>query len=102
MAKPITDRAEVGIDFPDKAYWGSFGRTSRYEAKADGEGAHIKLSRDHPEKREVAFHLHYYLLADVLQDLAQDLDAAEPLDEAHREPLMEAATALRHALRKRG
>ncbi len=101
MSKPITDKAEVGIDFPDKAYHGSFGRGSRFDARADGDGAHIRLTRTDGERRDVGFHLHYYLLAEILEDIARDLDAAPPLDEPHRERMQEAATALRHALRKR-
>lgn len=100
MKKPITDKAEVGIDFPDKAYHGSFGRGSRYEAKADADGAHIRLTRVDGERRDVGFHLHYYLLADMLTDIAADLESQKQLDEPHRERLMEAASELRHALRK--
>lgn len=101
MKKPITDRAEVGIDFPDKAYHGSFGRGGRYEAHADAHGVHIALSRIDGERRDVGFHLQYYLLADILSDLAADLDSQPPIDEPHREHLQEAVAAMRHALRKR-
>lgn len=100
MSKPITDRAEVGIDFPDKAYWGSFGRGGRYDVKVDDSGVHIALSRTDGEKRNVGFHIHHYLLADILADIAAGLEAGVPVDEAHRAPLQEAATTLRHALRK--
>jgi len=100
MSKPITDRAEVGIDFPDKTFWGSFGRDSRYDVGVDQDGVHIALSRAHGEKRSVGFHIHHYMLADILTDMAAGMEAAEPLDEPRREALQEAATALRHALRK--
>lgn len=100
MSKPISDRAEVGIDFPDKTFWGSFGRDSRYDAGIDPEGVHIALSRAHGEKRNVGFHIHYFLLADILNDIADGLEAGGQLDEVHREPLQAAATKLRHALRK--
>jgi hypothetical protein len=32
---PISDKAEVAVDFPDKAYIGSFGRHSQFDAYAD-------------------------------------------------------------------
>lgn len=32
---PIADKAEVSVDFPDKAYMGSFGRHSQFDAYAD-------------------------------------------------------------------
>jgi len=101
MSKPITDRAEVGIDFPDKTFWGSFGRDSRYDVGVDAAGVHIALARAHGEKRSVGFDLHHYMLADVVADIAAGLDASPPLDEPHRDALQAAATALRHALRKR-
>lgn len=101
MKKPIMDRAEVGIDFPDKAYHGTFGRGGKYDVAADGAGAHIYLSRTDGERRDVGFHLQYLLLADILTDIAAALEAEAPLDDFHRERVQEAATALRHAVRKR-
>jgi hypothetical protein len=71
MKKPITDRAEVSVDFPDKAYYGSFGQHSSYAVRADEHGLHIDLDRGTGEKRHVGFHIHYFLLADIL-------DAAGP------------------------
>ena len=100
MTKPITDRAEVGIDFPDKTFWGSFGRDSRYDVGVDQDGAHIALNRARGEKRSVGFHIHHFLLADIIGDIAAGLEASEQLDEPHRDALFTAAAALRHALRK--
>lgn len=96
--KPITDRAEVAIDFPDKAYMGSFGRASSFEASADAEGVTIKLARTGEDRRTASLHLHYYLLAGVLADIAAALAARPPLDAAHREPLVAAVRALLAAL----
>ncbi len=96
--KPITDRAEVAIDFPDKAYMGSFGRASSFEATADAEGVTIRLARGGEERRRVEIHLHHYLFAGVLADVAAALAALPPLDEAHRARLLEAARALAAAL----
>ena len=33
MTKPVLDKAEVSIDFPDKVYMGSFARGSKVEAR---------------------------------------------------------------------
>ncbi|MCS7268036.1 MAG: hypothetical protein N2038_06115 [Geminicoccaceae bacterium] len=98
--KPITDRAEVAIDFPDKAYMGSFGRASSYEAEADAEGVTIRLARTGEDKRRAEIHLHYYLFAAVLADIAASLANRPPLDAAHRAPLLEAARALVAALER--
>lgn len=69
-SKPITDQAEVSIDFPEKFYHGSFGPSSRYDVTADAEGVHIHLRNEGAEKRHVGFHIHYYLLADLIADAA--------------------------------
>jgi len=100
--KPITDKAEFSIDFPEKAYMGSFGRDSGFEVKADPEEALLKLVRAGEDRREVAMHLHYYLLADVLGELANALKAMPPLGEAHRSALADSAQALAAALKKKG
>ncbi|MFO1060093.1 MAG: hypothetical protein U1E53_24385 [Dongiaceae bacterium] len=99
--KPITDKAEVSIDFPDKAYMGSFGRGSAYEAHADEAGIVLKLARHGGEKRVVELHLHYYLLAEIVAELARSVKHRPPIDTAHREPLQEAVAALQAALEKR-
>ena len=100
--KPISDKAEVSIDFPDKAYMGSFGRNSAFEVQATAEEMLLKMKHAHGERREVAMHLHYYLLADILADLAGALKKLPPLDEPHRAELAEAAQALASALKKTG
>lgn len=99
--KSITDKASVSVDFPDKAYMGSFGHESGFEVRVDGDEVLLKLVRGGDERREVAVHLHYYLLADILTEMAGALTAAEPLDEAHRAPMREAAQALAKSLTKR-
>jgi hypothetical protein len=98
--KPITDRAEVSIDFPDKAYMGAFGRDSGFEVRADEAGVTLKLVRSGEEKRDVEFHLHYYLLADIVREMAASLTALPPIDDAHGEPLLRAAQKLVGALER--
>ena len=97
----ISDKAEVAIDFPDKFYMGGFGRDCSFEAKADGEEMLIHLVRSGEEKRAVEIHLHHFLFAGILDDLAGSLAAREPVDDLHREPLLAAARRLVAALEPR-
>jgi hypothetical protein len=93
MSKPITDQAEVSIDFPDKFFIGSFGRGSRYEVTADKEGVHLHLDRQSGEKRHVGFHVHYYLLAELLEASAEAIAKVRDLEPHQKQRLREAAKA---------
>lgn len=57
MKQPIIDKAEVSVDFPDKTYFGTFGRHSSYDVAADEQGVHITFSRRRGEKRQVGCHI---------------------------------------------
>jgi hypothetical protein len=96
--KPITDKAEVAIEFPDKYYSGSFGRHSSFDVRADDEGVTLKLSRLGDDPRTAEIHLHYYLCADILAELARAIAARPQIDDAHREPMLSAATELGRVL----
>lgn len=98
---PIADKAEVSVDFPDKAYVGNFGRHSQFDAYADKESATIKLVRPGEDRREAIVHLHYGLLAEILAELARSLSSRDPLDEEHRTELSEAAKQLAASLEPR-
>jgi hypothetical protein len=98
---PISDKGEVAIDFPDKAYMGGFGRECSFDARADADGMMIRLVRTSGEKREAEIHLHHFLFASILDELADSLGKREPIDETHREPLLEAARKLATALERR-
>jgi hypothetical protein len=101
--KPIDDRAEVVLDFPEKTYMGSFTHASRFEAVTERDGVVLKLAHAAGEKRVIEVHLHWYLFAAVLQSLAVSIEAARPeLDEPHRAALGDAADAIAHALRRPG
>ena len=91
MSTPITDKAEVSIDFPDKFFIGSFGRGSRYDVTADIEGIHLHLDRIHGEKRHVGFHIHYYLLAELLAAAATAVGGVQGLEPHQKESLKDAA-----------
>jgi hypothetical protein len=97
--KAIVDKAAVSIDFPDKTYMGSFGRESGFEVRAEPDAILLKLIRPGEERREVAIHLHYYLLADILKSTAEAIMDGEPLDEAHIDVLQKSADALSAAIR---
>lgn len=101
MLKPISDRAEVAVDFPEKTFLGSFGRSSAYDVQVDSEGAMLRLTRRSGEKRTFDVHLHWHLLADVLKGLAEALQQAPPLAEVQREPLAEATQRLASSLDRR-
>lgn len=98
MSKPIIDKAEVSIDFPDKFYHGTFGRVSRYEVSADSEGLHIALDRLGPERRHVSFHLQYLLLAGVLDSTAEALRDLGSLPVTQRHALRDSVARLHRTL----
>jgi hypothetical protein len=98
---PISEKAEVSVDFPDKAYIGSFGRNSQFDARADADSVAIRLVRPGEDRREAGMHLHYGLLADILVEIAKSLATRNPLDEYHRTELSEAAKQLTAALEPR-
>jgi hypothetical protein len=99
---PIIDKAEVGIDFPDKYYSGGFGRDCSFEARAEDDGVLIRLVRAGSDKRIVAIHLHHFLLAGILEELARSFGEGAPIDAVHREPLLTAARGFAAALEKAG
>ena len=97
---PIDDKGEVAIDFRDKFYSGGFGRDSSFEARAEDDGVLIRLVRPGPQKRAASIHLHHFLLASILADLARSIADKEPIDTVHREPLLDSARALVAALER--
>lgn len=97
----IADKAEVSIDFPDKVYLGSFGRHSLFDAYAEAEDVVIKLVRPDEDRREVTVHLHYALLAGIVDALAASLASGAAIDELHRTQLAEAIDRLAAALAPR-
>ncbi len=98
--KPIPDRAEVALDFPDKAYLGSFGRSENFEVRAAADQVVLKLVRDGADRRVIEMHLHLALLAEILNELALELKSVE-LDDIRHQWLFAAATALKDSLERR-
>jgi hypothetical protein len=100
MSKPIPDKAEVALEYPDKLYIGTFERSARFEAHLDEAGIALTLDRpgDADAHRTVRLHFHDGLFADILRDLAAAVPAMPPLDAAHRDELRGAAEAFSNAL----
>jgi hypothetical protein len=99
MTKPIPDKAEVALEYPDKFYIGTFDKTARFEAHMDTMGVSLLLERsgDADARKSVHMHINFALFADILRDLAKSAPAL-PADAVHREPLRDAAKAFSQAL----
>jgi hypothetical protein len=100
MTKPIPDKAEVAIEFPDKLYIGTFERTARFDAHLDEVGISLSLHRKGPDNSQKSVHMHFHfaLFAEMLNDLAKTAAAVPVQGLAHREALRDAAKALYLAL----
>ncbi|HXW27533.1 MAG TPA: hypothetical protein VEK73_22490 [Xanthobacteraceae bacterium] len=100
MTRPIPDKAEVALEYPDKFYVGTFDRTSRFDAHLDATGLSLTLERlgDESVRKSIHMHLNYDLFAQILQDLAATVAAMNPDDLAHRAALSKASRALVRAL----
>jgi len=100
MKKPIPDKAEIAIEYPDKLYMGTFEHSSRFDAHLDRTGISLALEKkgDPNSQKTVHLHIHYGLFTEILQELARTTQAMPIDDEAHRASLAEAAAALHNAL----
>jgi hypothetical protein len=100
MTKPIPDKAEVALEYPDKLYIGTFERTARFEAHFDETGISLSLHRTGAAdvRKTVRMHFHYALFAEILCDLAKTVSSVPPAEAAHRDVLREGAEALYLAL----
>jgi hypothetical protein len=100
MTKPIPDKAEVALEYPDKLYIGTFQNSSRFDAHLDETGVSLTLDRkgDADTRKSVHMHFHYALFAEVLRDLAKTVAVMPPEDTVHRDALRTAAEALCRAL----
>ena len=100
MSKPIPDKAEVALEYPDKLYIGTFERSSRFDAHLDETGISLSLQRtgEIEVRKSIHMHFHYALFAEILQDLAKTVSKMPPADAEHRNVLREGAKALYRAL----
>jgi hypothetical protein len=100
MTKPIPDKAEVALEYPDKLYIGTFERSSRFEAHFDDRGIALTLDRagEVEMRKTVHMHVHYALFAEILCDLARTASSIPPSDVTHRNALRMAVETLYRSL----
>jgi hypothetical protein len=100
MTKPLPDKAEVALEYPDKLYIGTFDRTSRFDAHLDATGLSLNLERvgSFDTRKTVHLHLNYGLLAEILNEVAKSVGKLPAEDLEHRAALTNAAGALHEAL----
>ena len=103
MTKPISDKAEVALEYPDKLYVGTFERSSRIEAHIDLTGIALILERPGAEdvRKSIHMHINFGLFADILRELASTVGRIAKDDVMHRDQLAEAAAELHKALVRR-
>ena len=99
MTKPITDKAEVAVEYPDKLYIGTFAHTARFDAHIDQTGISLTLELPGPSDQRKSVRMHFQLFADILRDLAKTAAALPPDDLTHRDSLRDSAKALYLALK---
>jgi hypothetical protein len=101
MSKPIPDKAEVAVEYPDKLYVGTFEQTARFDAHFDQVGISLSLQRTGSVdvRKSVRMHFHCALFAEILRELAKTAASLPTADTAHRIALADAAEALCLALR---
>jgi len=104
MTKSIPDKAEVAVEYPDKLYIGTFGKTARFDAHLDQTGISLALHRADPAdaRKSVRMHFHYALFAEILRELAKSGAALPAADIARRAALCDAAKSLYLALQPEG
>ena len=100
MTKPIPDKAEVALEYPDKLYVGTFERSSRFEAHLDRTGFALILERVGAEdvRRSVHMHINFGLFAGILSELAATVGGIPKDDILHRDQLAQAVAELHRAL----
>jgi hypothetical protein len=102
MTKPIPDKAEVALEYPEKFYLGTFERTGRFDAHLDTTGISLTFQRPgtSSDRKSVHMHINYGLFANILRDLASTVAAMPASDLLHRDALADAAQSLHLALTK--
>lgn len=103
MTKPIPDRAEVALEYPEKLYIGTFDRSSRFDAHLDETGLSLVLERtgDLDTRKSVHLHLNFELLAEILRDIARTVAKIPREESAHYGSLKKAAHDLQTAFAHR-
>jgi hypothetical protein len=100
MTKPVPDKAEIALEYPDKFYLGTFERSSRFEAHLDPTGFALVLERPGADdvRKSVHLHINFGLLAGILSELASSVGRIPKDDILHRDQLARAVDQLHQAL----
>ena len=100
MTKPIPDKAEIALEYPDKFYVGTFGHSSRFEAHLDPSGFALVLEHpgDEDVRKSIHMHINFGLFAGILSELASTVGSIPKEDILHRSELAQAAAELQRAL----
>jgi hypothetical protein len=100
MTKPIPDKAEIALEYPDKLYVGTFERSSRFEAHLDPTGIALVLERPGADdvRKSIHMHINFGLFADIMRELAATVCKIPKDDVMHRDQLAQAAAELHRAL----
>ena len=103
MTRPVSGKAEIVLDYPDKILVGTFGRADKYHARFSANGVFLTLQRggDTGECRSMCLKFAPILLAGILSELAASASDTAPA-EANRAVLRESAEALARALAPAG
>jgi len=103
MTKPIPDKAEVALEYPDKLYVGTFEGSSRFEAHLDPAGFTLVLERLGTDdvRKSIHMHINFGLFAGILSELAKSVAAIPKDDMLHRDQLGRAVGELHKALARR-
>jgi hypothetical protein len=104
MTKPIPDKAEVALEYPDKLYVGTFEHSSRFEAHLDPSGFALVLERmgDEDTRKSIHMHINFGLFAGILKELATSVGNIPKDDILHRDQLLQAVAELHGALVRTG
>lgn len=97
--KPIPDKAEVALEYPDKLYIGSFESSSHYEVHWDETGVAVALHQagGGDTHKTVRIHFRFGLMAEILAELASSAGKMpEPADA--KEHLLSAAKSFYRAV----
>jgi hypothetical protein len=97
--KPIPDKVEIVLEYPDKFYSGTFERSSRFSAHFDEGGVALAFTREggDSERKSVRVHIHNGLFAEILDELAKTVTGI-PRNDLHGDALASAAGTLALAL----
>lgn len=97
MTRPMTGKADVVLEYPDKFYMGTFDHNDRFDARFEPNKVSLTLQRTGESGlcRSVRIHLQPRAFADLLGGLAV---SGTMLSDADREALHSAARALYRAV----